>query len=85
MKHKFVKHSMFFCTNFKGWDGKEGGKEVQEWGDIGCSGKESASNAGDVGSIPGSEKPLGVGAWQPTSVFLPGKSHGLRSLEGCSP
>ena len=23
--------------------------------------------------------------WQPTPVFLPGKSHGCRSLEGCSP
>ena len=22
--------------------------------------------------------------WQPTPIFLPGKSHGLRSLEGCS-
>ena len=30
-----MKHSMFFCTNFKGWDGKEGGKEVQGQGDIG--------------------------------------------------
>ena len=24
-------------------------------------------------------------AWQPTPVLLPGKSHGQRSLEGCSP
>ena len=24
-------------------------------------------------------------AWQPTPVFLPGKSHGQRSLTGCSP
>jgi len=24
-------------------------------------------------------------AWQATSVFLPGKSHGQRSLAGCSP
>ena len=23
--------------------------------------------------------------WQPTPVFLPGKSHGQRSLAGCSP
>jgi len=23
--------------------------------------------------------------WQPTSIFLPGKSHGQRSLAGCSP
>ena len=23
--------------------------------------------------------------WQPTPLFLPGESHGLRSLVGCSP
>ena len=23
--------------------------------------------------------------WQPTPIFLPGKSHGQRSLAGCSP
>ena len=47
------------------------------------SGKESACNAGDtgeVGSIPGSgrspgEEPL-------TPIFLPGKYHGQRRLEG---
>ena len=26
-----------------------------------------------------------LGQWHPTPVLLPGKSHGLRSLEGCSP
>ena len=25
------------------------------------------------------------GAWQPTPIFLPGESHGQRSLAGCSP
>jgi len=25
------------------------------------------------------------GVWHPTPVLLPGKSHGRRSLEGCSP
>ena len=24
-------------------------------------------------------------AWQPTTIFLPGESHGQRSLAGCSP
>ena len=24
-------------------------------------------------------------AWQPTAVFLPGETHGQRSLAGCSP
>ena len=32
-----------------------------------------------AGKIPGSSK------WQPTPVLLPGKSHGQRSLAGCSP
>ena len=32
-----------------------------------------------VGQIPWRRK------WQPTSVLLPGKSHGQRSLAGCSP
>ena len=30
----------------------------------------------------GQEDPLGKRAWQPTAVFLPGKSHELRSLVG---
>ena len=30
------------------------------------------------------EDPLEEGALQPTPVFLPGKSHGERSLAGCS-
>ena len=34
MMHKFVKFSIFFSNNFKGWDWKDGGKEVQEQGDI---------------------------------------------------
>ena len=28
---------------------------------------------------------MGPRQWHPTPVFLPGKSHGRRSLEGCSP
>ena len=39
------------------------------------------ANAGDVGLIPGS----GRWKWQPMTVFLPGKSHGQRSLVGYSP
>ena len=50
--------------------------------------KNPAANAGDVrnaGSIPGSGRSPGGGKWQPTPVFLPGESHGQRSLEGYSP
>ena len=48
-------------------------------------GKESTYNAGDMGSIPRSGRSPRKGKWQPTSVFLPGKSHGQRSLVGYSP
>ena len=46
--------------------------------------KQSACNAGDLGSIPGLEDPLEE-AWQPTPLFLPRESHGQRSLAGYSP
>ena len=43
--------------------------------------------AGDiraVGSVPGLGRSLGR-PWQPTPGFLPGESHGQRSLVGYSP
>ena len=46
--------------------------------------KKQSTDAGDPSSIPRSEDPL-EGAWQPTPVFLPGESHGQRSLVGYSP
>jgi len=53
----------------------------------------SASNAGDPGpipaSIPGFDPWVGKipwrRKWQPTPVFVPGESHGQRSLVGYSP
>ena len=50
----------------------------------GSDGKASDCNAGDlkfdpwVGKVPWRRK------WQPTPVFLPGKSQGQRTLVGCS-
>ena len=56
------------------------------------SGKVSICNAGDaenLGSIPESDSWVGKipwsGKWQPTPVFLPGESHGQRSLAAYSP
>ena len=46
--------------------------------------KESASNAGDPGLIPGLGRFPGEGNGNPTSVFLPRESHGQRSLAGYS-
>ena len=54
----------------------------------GSVGKESACSAGDTGDmvcIPRSRKAPGGGKLQLTPVFLPGKSHGQRSLVGYSP
>ena len=47
-------------------------------------GKESTYNAGYLGLIPVGKIPWKK-TWQPTLVFLPGKSHGQRSLAGYSP
>ena len=48
--------------------------------------KASACNAGDLGLIPGLGRSPGEGNGnQPTPVFLPGESHGRRSLVGYSP
>ena len=50
--------------------------------------KNSPANAGDTGnaaSIPGSGRSPGGRAWQTTSIFSLGESHGQRSLAGYSP
>ena len=47
--------------------------------------KESACNEGDPGLIPRSGISPGEKNRLPTPVFLPGESHGQRSLVGYSP
>ena len=47
--------------------------------------KASACNAGNLGSIPRSGRFSWRRKWQPTPVFLPGKSHEQRNLVGYSP
>ena len=52
----------------------------------GSEGKESACNAGDLGSIPGLGRSPGEGNSNPTTpVFLPGEFHGQKSLVSYSP
>ena len=51
----------------------------------GSDGKASAYNAGDLGSIPWVRKFPWRRKWQPTPLFLPGKSHGRRSPVDYSP
>ena len=47
--------------------------------------KNSPDNVGDVGFDPWVGKIPCRRKWQPTLVFLTGKSHGQRSLGGYSP
>ena len=51
--------------------------------------KNQPASAGDIrdsGPIPGLGRSPGDGReWQPTSVFLPGKAQGQRSLAGYTP
>ena len=54
----------------------------------GSVGKETAYNgrdARDMGSISWVGKIPQRRAWQPTPLFLPGESHGQRTLAGYSP
>ena len=71
---------------------REGGSIIEllekskgEWSlPRGLSGQECTCNAGKADSIPGSGRSWRR-KWKPTAVFLPGKSHGQRSLAGYSP
>ena len=65
----FTPSWVIFCTDFP----------------TGSEGKESVCNAGDRGLIPWIRKIPWRRTWQPTPVFLSGKSHGQRSLTGYSP
>ena len=47
-------------------------------------GKETACNAEDLGSTPGSRRSPGGGNGNPLQYFLPGESHGQRGLVGYS-
>ena len=51
----------------------------------GSDGKESACNAGDLGSIPGLGRSPGGGHGNPLQYSWLENPHGQRSLTGCSP
>ena len=51
----------------------------------GLDGKESSSNAGDLGSIPGLGRSPEEGSGNPHQYSYLENPHGQRSLEGCSP
>ena len=81
------------CDKVEGWEGVRGGMEVQEKGDIsipngfpGSSvGKDSPSNAGDPGLIPGSGRSPGEGIGYPLQYSCLENPHGQRSLVRYSP
>ena len=58
--------------------------DEKKWALGGSVSKQSACNAGDMGSILESGKIPWRKKWQPTPVFLTGKFHGQRSLAGYS-
>ena len=51
----------------------------------GADGKASACSAGEWGSVPELGRSPGEGTGNPLQVFLPGESHGRRSLAGYRP
>ena len=60
-------------------------KGLQRVFSCGSTGKESTCNSGDLGLIPGLGRSSGGWHGNPLRVFLPGESHGQRSLVGYSP
>ena len=52
---------------------------------MGFPGGANVGDTRDVGLIPESGRSPWRGKWQPTPVFLPGKSRGWRSLVGYCP
>ena len=51
----------------------------------GSNNKQFSCNSGDLSSVPGLEDLPWTREWQPTPIFLPGESHGQRSLVDYSP
>ena len=47
--------------------------------------KNPLAKGGDSGSVPGLGRSPGEGNGNPLAVFVPGKSHGQRSLAGYRP
>jgi len=55
------------------------------WASLVAQTVKNVCNAGDLGLIREWGRSLGKREWLPTLVFLPGESHGQRSLAGYSP
>ena len=79
-----VPHSVFAVVS-----GVTAGENAVGWSCpvalVGKSPADSARDKRDSGLIPGSGRSPGEGHGKPTPVFLPGESHGQRSLAGYGP
>ena len=71
---------VFWMLRFKPTSGASGKKKKEKKKKSTCQCRRCESHGFDpgIGKIPWRR------AWQPTPVFLPGESHGQRSLEGYS-
>ena len=83
-KHTSDKTNTILQSNYPSIKNKYPSIKIKNKFPGGSVGKEFACNARDPGSIPGSGRAPGEGNGNPTPVFLPGKSHGQRSLAGYS-
>ena len=72
------------CINLEGWDGEGDGRDVQKGGDMAQRLKRLPAMWETWVRSLGREDPLEK-EMATTPVFLPGESHGWRSLEGYSP
>ena len=83
-----IKTTIRYNHNLQEWQKFNNGNDNTKSFPNGSGAKESTCNVGDRGDavlIPGSGRSPGGGKWQRTPVFLPGKSHGQRSLAGYRP
>ena len=79
--HSFSSRGFLVPRHFLPWEWYH----LHIWGFPGGSaGKESACNAGDLGSIPGLQRSPGEGMTTHSSI-LAWRIHGQRILAGCSP
>ena len=82
---KTIKNNLFFSLRWEGPEEvMEESKHLDPGGSMLKNPPANAGDAGDMGSIPGWGRSPEQRTRQPTPVFLPGESHGQRSLVGCS-